>query len=84
MKKPRIIEYIDFRAFLKDFFDFKKETVSIMNDVKEILKAANHRPFLASSNAHQTFKKDTLTKILKLQADYPTMNWDQEINFFKD
>jgi uncharacterized protein (TIGR02147 family) len=25
MNKPKIIEYIDFRAYLKDFFDYKKE-----------------------------------------------------------
>ncbi|HEY5919174.1 MAG TPA: GSCFA family protein, partial [Chryseolinea sp.] len=43
---------------------------------KEIQQAINHRPFHASSHAHQTFLKETLKRLESLKE---TINVEDEV-----
>lgn len=61
---------------------FNEETMDILKRVEELIKAANHRPFHASSAPHQLFKEKSLAQVLTLQTEYPGMNWDREIELF--
>ena len=73
------VDYI-WEKFQSCFFD--QNTKSVLLSVIEITKASNHRPFHPDADQHKVFKKTMLAKVLKLQTEFPEMDWDREIEAF--
>ncbi len=58
-------------------------TINYLRAVEPLLRARQHRPIHANSLAHQQFKTDLLRKTEKLQEEYPDINLQEEIAYFK-
>ncbi len=59
---------------------FNQQTINFLNQWKEIKKALSHRSFHPSSNSHQKFLHETLTRLEELKSD---MDVQEEINQIK-
>jgi len=76
---PLAIDYI-WENFSSAFFD--SETVKLNALIDEVVTAKNHRlknPFSVES---QRFKEEQLRKIQRIQADFPQINFEEEIKYF--
>lgn len=60
------------------------ETLRLTEEIKKIVTARKHKPQFPTTNAHQTFLKTQLQKAKALQAQYPYLNLEEEINHFKN
>jgi hypothetical protein len=60
------------------------ETQRLMQEVKQIVSAKNHRPLHANTQMHQTFLKTFLTKTLAVQTKLPMLNWEEELAYFTE
>jgi len=56
----------------------KPESQNLNNKIENINRAVRHRPFRMDSPSHQAFIENTLTKIQKLQEEYPNLDWEYE------
>ena len=59
-----------------------EETRTLMDEIRKLVLARNHKPFNPTSQQHQQFLSTQLQKALKLQQQYPYLNFEKEINFF--
>jgi hypothetical protein len=58
------------------------ETRTLMDDIKKLVIARNHKPFNPSSQQHKQFLYSQLQKAINLQQQYPYLNFEKEISFF--
>ncbi|HEY5370479.1 MAG TPA: GSCFA domain-containing protein [Hanamia sp.] len=58
------------------------ESKNIMKEVKQIVSAANHKPFFKESEAHQTFITMQLKKIHKIEKAYSFLDLSKEKKYF--
>lgn len=56
-----------------------KNAYKTMKQVEKILQAVNHRPFQPNTQAHRTFLRKTIDKINSIHAEYPELNFEQEV-----
>ncbi|MDI9366493.1 MAG: GSCFA domain-containing protein [Flavobacterium sp.] len=59
-----------------------KDTQQLMDEIKKLVIARNHKPFNPTSNQHQQFLKAQLQKTKALQALHPYLDFSQELAFF--
>lgn len=59
------------------------ETQKLMEEIAAIRLAYMHKPFNSTSEQHHKFLKTFLEKTEKIQAQYPFLNLEDEIAFFK-
>ena len=55
---------------------------SIMEQVRELVTAAAHRPRFPATNAHQQFRKNYVAKTQTLMTRYPFLDLKNELDFF--
>lgn len=58
------------------------KTQGIMEQVKEIQTAKNHRTRFPNTQAHQDFLKTYTLKVQKLKEAYPFLDLQEEYNYF--
>lgn len=73
------INYV-FETFCEYLLD--EEGKKILDEIKKIIAAANHKPFLKESEAHQKFIQVQLKNILKLEKKYPFIDFEKEKEHF--
>jgi hypothetical protein len=56
--------------------------ITLMQEVKGIIAAINHKPFHEESDAHKKFKKANLEKVKKMIRQYPALDFSEEEKFF--
>jgi len=71
-----------FEKFCHSFFDDTSKKIS--EDVKKILAAVNHIPFLKESEAHHKFRAAQLKNIRAIQKNYPFIDLQKEENYFSE
>jgi hypothetical protein len=59
-----------------------KETQELMETIKKIVTASNHKPFNPHSQQHKNFLKNFLQQTQALQNQYPHLNFEEEISYF--
>ncbi|MEO7210771.1 MAG: GSCFA domain-containing protein, partial [Chitinophagaceae bacterium] len=59
-----------------------KKTRNLLEEIKEIILAKNHKPFHAESQQHQQFRGKYLFKCATLQEKYPFLDLKEEIAYF--
>jgi len=69
-----------FEKFCNSFMN--EETRNIMNEIKKIISAVNHKPFLKESAAHQKFIASQLENIQKIEVKCPFINLSKEKEYF--
>lgn len=69
------INYV-WEKFSAAYFD--KDTTMLNEAIQHIVRAANHRPFQAESEAHQKFVKAFLFTIDKINEDFPFLDFSEE------
>ena len=69
-----------FEKFCNSFLN--EETTNIMNEIKKIISAVNHKPFLKESAAHQKFIASQLENIQKIEVKCPFINLSKEKEYF--
>ena len=62
---------------------FTKETQDILPQFREIHLAINHKAFNPNSLMHNNFIQNNLNKIENLKTQFPFINFDKEIAYFK-
>lgn len=70
-----------FEKFCDSLLD--DESKKILEKIKGVLNAVNHRPFLKDSEAHQKFRIAQLANIHKIEKDYPFIDlgqWKKHFN----
>lgn len=60
-----------------------KKTRNLLEDIKKIIIAKNHKPFHAASRQHQNFRKKYFLECTALQEKYPFLNFREEVIYFK-
>jgi hypothetical protein len=58
------------------------ETMQLMEEVKQIVSAKNHRPLHEGTKAHEQFLKAFAEKTQKMQAKLPGLQWKEELDYF--
>jgi hypothetical protein len=58
------------------------EDVVIMEEIKEIVRAFNHKPFQPATQAHRKFMESYHHKIKNLQARHPGIDFSKEASYF--
>ena len=58
------------------------ETRLLLKEIAEIQLAFQHRPFNASTQAHQQFLNGYLKKTNLLKEKYPYLDWESELAYF--
>jgi len=53
-------------------------------DINLINAAKAHKPFQPDTAAHQQFREKKYNLVKKLQAELPELNWESDLEFFKD
>jgi len=69
-----------FEKFLESLLS--NESKRIIKKVKEIVSAANHKPFFKESETHQNFVAVQLKRIQEMEKDYPFINLTKEKHYF--
>ena len=59
-----------------------KETRELMEMIKKITIARNHKPFNPQSQQHKKFLENFLQQTQELQKQYPYLNFEEEIKYF--
>ena len=70
------VEYI-WKCFGKCFFN--EETTAVCNDIEEIVRGLNHRPFDATSEGYKNFINNLLKKIEVCKKLHPYLDLEKEI-----
>lgn len=73
------IQYI-WEKFSETFID--NQFKELMNDIEEIIKAYNHRPFNKESPAYLNFVKKYADKVERIIKQYPGINLSEEAKYF--
>ena len=73
------IEYI-WQKFVNVAIDDK--SLAIIDEIKKIQTAKNHRPFNPNSEEHKKFLKTYFEKTKQLQQKYPALNLHDELKYF--
>ncbi len=73
------IQYI-WEKFSEAFID--NQSKELMNDIEEIIKAYNHRPFNKESQAYLNFVKKYTDKVERIIRKYPGINLSEEAKYF--
>jgi GSCFA family. len=60
------------------------ETKSLIKQIAEINLAFRHKPFNPQTQQHQSFLKTYLAKTQSLQALYPFLDFEKELNYFAE
>ena len=60
----------------------KEETRVLMEEIKKLVIARNHKPFNPTSKQHQQFLSSQFQKALNLKQLYPYLDFEKEISFF--
>jgi hypothetical protein len=68
-----------FEKFCESVLDV--ESTKIMKEIKDIIKAINHKPFFKESEAHKKFVAAQLKNIGSIESDYPFIDFSKEKNF---
>jgi hypothetical protein len=55
----------------------------LMKEIAVIVAAKNHKPFNPTSEQHKKFLQTNLEKVKKLQEQYPYINFEEEVDYFK-
>ncbi len=71
-----------FEKFVEYFIN--KEDLSIMEEIKDIVKAFKHKPFQPSTQAHRKFMESYLSKIKHFQQRYPAIDLGVEEHYFQN
>jgi hypothetical protein len=71
-----------FDKFCESFIDDSSK--KIMQEIKKILSAQNHKPFLKESQEHQKFIEKQIKMIDKIEKYYPFINLSKEKNYFRE
>ncbi|MEJ7586425.1 MAG: GSCFA domain-containing protein [Ferruginibacter sp.] len=58
-------------------------TQKLMKEINRINAAKNHKPFHPASEQHNKFLQSNLQKIIELNKQYPYLNFEEEIDYFK-
>ncbi|MFP5042768.1 GSCFA domain-containing protein [Parasediminibacterium sp. JCM 36343] len=58
-------------------------TRQLMEDIKKLVTASNHKAFNPASNQHRQFLDAQLKKAVQMKQQYPYLNIEKEINCFK-
>jgi len=66
--------------FRESFID--EESQQLMNEIRKIVIAKNHKPFHPSTEAHKAFLKANLEKVRELQSKFPFLPFEEEIRYF--
>jgi len=61
---------------------FSEEASHLMEEIKKLVIAYNHKPFNAQSNQHQNFLKNQLEKTKQIQKNYSYLDFSKEIEYF--
>ncbi len=61
-----------------------EDTKVLMEEVKKIVIARNHKPFNPQSNPHKKFLQSQLEKTRLLQQQHPYLNFEEELNYFEE
>ena len=61
---------------------FDAGTISLMEEIRKIVIARNHKPFNATSQQHKQFLQTHLERSKALQKKYQWLDFSKEINFF--
>jgi hypothetical protein len=61
---------------------FDESTRELREEIKKLTIAKKHRPFNPNSELHKKFLEQHLVKAKNLQADYPYLNFSEEIEYF--
>ncbi|MDR1886459.1 MAG: GSCFA domain-containing protein [Prevotellaceae bacterium] len=69
---------------LRKFTDaaVSNESQKIIGEITKIAKAKQHRPFNPDTAEHKTFLSNYLEKTRQLQAKYPFLNLQEELEYF--
>jgi GSCFA family len=73
------IEYV-FESFCNTFID--EAGKKLLEEIKMIIAAMNHKPFQSESVAHKKFREAQLEKIKKITARFPSMDFSNEEKYF--
>lgn len=68
--------------FTESYID--AESAKLMEDIKKIVNAKNHKPFNPNSQQHKNFISKNADAVKTLQAQYPYLNFKNEIKYFND
>ena len=60
-----------------------KKSRNLLEEIKKIIIAKNHKPFHAGSEQHQQFRKKYFNECKVLQEKYPFLDLKDEIKFFE-
>ena len=60
-----------------------EETKGLMEEIKKLVIARNHKPFNASSQQHKQFLSKQLHKTHTLMQQLPWLDFKKELNYFK-
>ncbi|HEY5464099.1 MAG TPA: GSCFA domain-containing protein [Hanamia sp.] len=58
------------------------ESIKILEKIRSIINAVNHKPFLKESEAHQKFIASQIQNINKIENQYPFINLEKEKKYF--
>lgn len=73
------VEFV-FEKFASTFFD--EQTLKIQKELKKIISAFHHKPFVPDSEAHKKFLQKQLQNIYEFQNAYPFINLSAEKEYF--
>ena len=75
------IEYI-FESFSNAFID--EPGKKLLEEIRMVIAAMNHKPFQKESAAHKKFMKAQLQKIEQIKANHPLINFSKEEKYFSE
>ncbi|MEO8961407.1 MAG: GSCFA domain-containing protein [Ginsengibacter sp.] len=71
-----------FEKFCNSLLD--EASKKALEQIKNIMSAVNHRPFLKESDAHKKFIQAQLLSIQKMEKEYPFVDFSIEKKYFND
>lgn len=69
-----------FAKFKEHFID--RPAQEMMEEIKKVVTAFNHKPFQPATEAHKAFLRSSLNKTGKLQQQMPQLDFSRELLFF--
>lgn len=63
---------------------FTKETRQLVERIGKIQLATRHKPFQPDTPEHRAFRQAQLAEVTRLQKDYPELDLENELAFFRD
>jgi hypothetical protein len=59
-------------------------TLNVMKEINMVNAARAHKPFQPQSEAHRKFRRQQFDMLLRLEQEYPFLNWQEDIEHFRD